>query len=262
MQACMRRLPLKGLCNARELGGFPAKGGKTTNYRCFVRSEVPRKVTEDDISYLRDYGMTCSVDLRGDQEVERMPSLLKDLPWARYVRAPMFTRQAAMGAQSREEKDKYSRHPAEEFIPWGELYINMVEDYPQWTKTVLELAADEKGTMLYHCTTGKDRTGILTALLLSIAGVDRDDIIADYCVSQVYMRPVYIELMELMPPYIDADGNVLNPTIDSPFFRTAPENMRQLLDHFDSNYGGAVQFAMSCGADRDTIEAIRHKLTD
>jgi protein-tyrosine phosphatase len=138
----------------------------------------------------------------------------------------------------------------------------MVEDYPQWTKNVLELAAGEKGTMLYHCTTGKDRTGILTALLLSIAGVGREDIIADYCVSEVYMRPVYLELMGLMPPYIDENGNELNPTIDSPFFKTAPDNMRELLDHFDSNYGGAVGFALHCGADMETIDAIRHKLTD
>ena len=261
MQSYMRRLPLKGLCNARELGGFPTADGKVTNYKCFVRSELPRKCIPEDMQHLKDYGITCCVDLRGDQELERIPSALKDQPWIKYIHAPMYTRQAAMGAQRRDTKDKYSRHPAEEFVPWGDLYINMVEDYPQWTKKVLELAAEEKGVMLYHCTTGKDRTGILTALLLSIAGVDRNDIIADYCVSQVYMRPVYKELMDMMPPYLDENGNELNPTIDSPFFRTAPENMRQLLDHFDNNYGGAVQFALHCGVDMDTIGAIARKLT-
>ncbi|MBQ8975281.1 MAG: tyrosine-protein phosphatase [Oscillospiraceae bacterium] len=265
MEKNLRRLPLQGLFNARELGGFPTAGGGVTAYGRFIRCELPRALTGQDMQYLKDYGVTRSVDLRGDSETARMPSALKDIRWVQYSHVPMFSTQAAMGSLRKDDSplkpDKYSRHPAEPLIDWGELYINMLEEYTDWTRRVLELAADEQGVMLYHCTTGKDRTGMLTALLLSIAGVADDDIIADYCVSQVYMRPVYIELMKIMPPLPGEDGKPLQPTIDSAFFKTAPENMRRLLEHLEKKYGSVEDYVLHCGAGQDVIDKIRRKLT-
>ena len=265
MEKNLRRLPLDGLYNARELGGFPTVDGKVTAYGKFVRCELPRKLTGGDLAYLKAYGVTRSVDLRGDMEVERIPSMLRDVDWAVYSHVPMFTRQAAFASQAEggaPKPDKYAQHPATAFIEWGQLYVNMLEEYKDWTCRVLDIAASEQGVMLYHCTTGKDRTGMLTALLLSIAGVSQDDIIADYCVSQVYMRPVYLELMELMPPLYDEEGKPLRPTIDSPFFQTAPENMRTLLDHLNETYGSVEGYIRRCGVSGDTVARIRAKLTE
>ena len=71
-----KRLPLEGLCNARDLGGFPALGGYT-RFGVYVRSEVPRDLTEKDLAFLRAYGVTTSLDLRGPKESEDTPSRLK-----------------------------------------------------------------------------------------------------------------------------------------------------------------------------------------
>jgi len=265
MERKLRRLPLEGLYNARELGGFPTADGGVTAYGVFIRSELPRKLTRGDMDYLKSYGVTHSVDLRGDMEVSRLPSMLRDVDWARYSHVPMFTDQAAYASQEKDgpqNPNKHMRPPATAFIEWGQLYIEMIEKFKDWTRRVLDIAANESGIMLYHCTTGKDRTGMLTALLLSIAGVSQNDIIADYCVSQVYMRPVYLELMELMPPLNDENGKPIHPTIDSPFNQTAPENMRKLLDHLNSTYGSVINYILSCGVTQDTIDKIKAKLTE
>ncbi len=265
MENALRRLPLEGLYNARELGGFPTKDGRVTRYGRFIRCEVPRSVTPSDLDYLRAYGVTRSVDLRGYSEVARMPSMLKDQDWCDYRHEPMFNLQVSMGAVTKDDPpkpDKYAQHPSSPVIDWGKLYVGMMDEYTDWTRRVMTLAAETEGVMLYHCTTGKDRTGMLTALLLSVAGVPEDDIIADYCVSQVYMRPVFLELLKLLPPHRDEQGNEFAPSLDSDFFRTAPENMRTLLTHLNEKYGSVTDYIRACGVTEDVIGAVRRKLTE
>ena len=77
--ANFKRLPLEGLVNARDLGGFPTKDGRVTKYGVFVRSEVPKALTENDISFLRRYGVSLSLDFRGTQEIKNLPSALSSL---------------------------------------------------------------------------------------------------------------------------------------------------------------------------------------
>ena len=260
MELAIRRLPLTGLKNARELGGFPTKDGKVTKYGQFIRTELPRKLTEGDLDYLRQYGVKVSVDLRGRPETEHLVSMLRDVDWCRYYHEPVFNEQVAMGDRSEEKRQKEPVPAPDPFIEWGKLYISMVEQHKDWTRRVLSLAAEAEGVMQYHCSTGKDRTGILTALLLSIAGVPEEDIIADYCVSQVYMRPVYEELTRLMPPLPNQSGESVMPDIESPFFKTSPENMRQLLEHWNEKYGSVEQYILDCGVTQEAVAAIRRKL--
>ncbi|MGI5970498.1 MAG: tyrosine-protein phosphatase [Oscillospiraceae bacterium] len=233
-----RRLPLKALFNARELGGFPTKGGGVTRYGVFIRSEIPHNLPGSDLDFLRDYGLRSCMDFRGDTELQIMPNSLEGLDWVEYFHHPMFTLQSAPQGQKAGKK----------FQGWGEHYIRMCEEFRPWVKTALEYSANAEGAMLFNCTTGKDRTGIFTALLLSIAGVLLPDIVADYSVSMVYMWDVY-------PSF--------NFPKDLPkeFLLTPPQAMRTLLNYFEANYGGAVGYIRECGAGSDVIEAIRRKLT-
>lgn len=246
----LRRLATKKLYNARDLGGYPTLDGGVTRFGVFVRSEAPVGLPEEDVSYLLAYGISASMDFRSSGERSARPSDLKTL--LPYYEKPLFN-EAAMSGGHFQKMMK---------LDWGEQYLAMAEGAKEWAVDVLSIAAENPGTRLYHCTTGKDRTGMLTALLLSIAGVSQDDIIADYCVSQVYMRPVYLELMELMPPLYDEEGKPLRPTIDSPFFQTAPENMRTLLDHLNETYGSVEGYIRRCGVSGDTVARIRAKLTE
>lgn len=253
-----RRLMTKGLYNARDLGGFPTAEGKTTRFGVFVRSEAPVDLPEEDIAYLRDYGVTASMDFRGTGEAQARPSDLREL--MPYYHRPLFNEAAMAGSGA---------HPPKK-IGWGEQYIEMAEGCRDWAKDVLTIAAENQGILLYHCTTGKDRTGLMTCYLLSIAGVGRADIAADYCVSQVFLEPVYEKMrsgkMHLGPPPGDGKGEGGKmppmPPMDNSFFETPASAMLTLIDYLTERYGGVVEYLREIGVEESVLAALRNKLVE
>lgn len=240
-----RRLPLDGLNNARELGGFPAHGG-ATEFGVFIRCEVPAALTERDIAFLRDYGVTDVIDFRGNLELERTPDVLAREPWLEYHHIPMFDESAAKGAMPETGRSR-------EGFFWGDQYIAMTEAGKDWVRKVLTVLAGARGCVVFHCTTGKDRTGIITALLLGLCGVSGEDIAADYCVSSLYLREMYEKMRFLSPSGREGD-------FSDPFFSTAAENMQTLLKHWDDAYGGIEGYVRACGTGDGVISEIRKKL--
>ena len=152
----------------------------------------------------------------------------------------------------------------EEF-DWGKQYRSMAEDNPAFFRAMLPLCLKEPGALLYHCTTGKDRTGLLSCVLLSIAGVSREDIAADYCISQLYLGPVYERMKNgTMKLGLQKDGK---PTRvpdggSARFFATPAKAMLDLINGLDRDYGGVVGFLRSCGVEEETILGLRRKLTE
>lgn len=250
----LRRLMTKGLYNARDLGGFPTKDGKVTKFGVFVRSEAPVGMPEGDVPYLMDYGVTASMDFRSTGETLARPSDLREI--MPYYHKPLFNEAAVVGG------GKPKPHPHN--IGWGEQYISMAEESRQWAIDVLDIAAKNPGALLYHCTTGKDRTGLMTCYLLSIAGVDRADIAADYCVSQIFLEPVYEKMrsgaMKLGTPPGEEPGK--EPKMDDSFFETPASAMLTLIGYLDKTYGGVVEYLKVIGVSQETMDAIRHKFVE
>lgn len=247
-----RRLPLEGMVNLRELGGFAAEDGKVTKFGRFLRSEVPDTITDRDIRYLLDYGVTLDVDFRGDAELVRIHNLLDSVDGITYRQIPSFNEQVAAGSGVQQRKP---------FVSWSALYVDIVDRSPDWIRSVFEAFAANDGCCLYNCTTGKDRTGIITCMLLGLAGVAHEDIIADYCVSEVFLRTKYMQLFEKMPP-MPEDFGENHDGLNAPFFRTAPDNMRTLLEHLDSKYGGVSSYLRSAGLSEETLSNIKSRLLD
>ena len=179
MTAEYRRLPLKTLYNCRDLGGYPTLDGKATRLGVFLRSEAPCELDREDLAFLLEYGVTGTADLRSEGERLARPNELAG--HVSYYPMSLFHRAAVYGDASQQ---------MEEF-DWGKQYRSMAEDNPAFFRAMLPLCLKEPGALLYHCTTGKDRTGLLSCVLLSIAGVSREDIAADYSISQLYLGPVY-----------------------------------------------------------------------
>lgn len=244
-----RRLPLTGLDNARELGGFAASNGGVTRYGVFFRSELPAELNATDLSFLRDRGLTTVIDLRSREEIVLTPDALAGQDWINYIKLPMFDSMAAQGSGHSKAA------PHMNFSGWGAHYIAMAETYRDWTVNVLTELARADGAVLYHCTTGKDRTGLVTVFLLGICGVSNEDIIADYCVSQVYLRRKYMTMKHLMPPGMSDD-------LSDPFFSTAPDNMFELLEYLDGKYGGVCGYLRDCGATEELLSRIRDKFLE
>ncbi len=252
-----RRLMTKNLYNARDLGGFPTRDGKTTRFSVFVRSEAPVGLGDEDLAYLKAYGVTASMDFRGTGEIHARPSdLAAQLP---YHHKPLFNEAAMAGSAPKSRKFRKTPKMRE----WGEEYIDMAEEARDWAKEVLTIAAENPGVLLYHCTTGKDRTGLMTCYLLSIAGVDTADIVADYCVSQVFLEPVYEKMrsgkLQLGPPPPGQEGAL---KMDPQFFETPPRAMLTLISYLTETYGGVVPYLTKIGVPQEVMDKIRAKFLE
>ena len=244
-----RRLIMQKLYNARDLGGFPTADGKTTRFGVFIRSEAPVDITEDDLATLKAYGVTASMDFRSTHETELRPSDLQNV--MPYFHRPLFNEAASAGGMKQPP-------PMKAPVSWGEQYIAMAEESRAWAVDVLTIAAENEGALLYHCTTGKDRTGIMTMYLLDIAGVPRADIAADYCVSQVFLEPVYKVLFSGAGPMNDGHA----PKMDESFFKTKPESILRVYDYLTEKYGGVTAYLHEIGVPQQVLQAIREKLTE
>jgi len=131
----------------------------------------------------------------------------------------------------------------------------MLDGCREWVQGVFKILAAAPGCSLYNCTTGKDRTGLISALLLGICGADGDDIAADYMISEVYLADKY-------KPLLDAYNNMFPETeakLSDPFFRTEPRNIYSVIDWINSQ-GGFEKYLLSCDIPIEDIAKIRTKL--
>jgi protein-tyrosine phosphatase len=250
-----RRLPLESVCNARDLGGYPLAGGGRTRYGVFVRSARPCNVTEQDLKFLKEYGIKTSLDFRSVSETNKWPSTFQLTDWIDYrlksldVKHVIITPNNSTGIADSVFED-------DEHMTWPEVYIMMTEKYRPWFREIIDIAANCEGTLHYNCTTGKDRTGIVSALLLGIAGAYEEDIIADYCVSQVYLESVFRELIE------DSVKWASSLDMENVFFKTSPDNMYCLIKHMNEKYGGILGYIDNIGVSSKSVEKIRKKFVE
>ena len=162
-----RRIALPGTLNLRDLGGYPAAGGGTVRWRTLLRSDALHRLDDTGRAALAGLG------LRTDEEVRAAPSAL-DGTGARTFHVPMFSDEAI------------GRLPPE----LAAIYRYMIDDCgAAIAEAVGRLCAGGALPGLIHCTAGKDRTGLVAALVLEVVGVPDQVIAADYAMSASYIDP-------------------------------------------------------------------------
>ncbi len=244
MNTPYRRLPLTSLHNARELGGWHTPEGMT-QYGVFLRTDMHGALSEEDMAYLKDYGVTMDVDLRGASELKHNPDALRDAPWCEYVHMPTIEEAAERAIDPKSFRPKPGMSMAEE-------YVTMVDERKDWVRNVFEAFGRCEGAAMYHCTLGKDRTGVITALLLGLCGVSDEDIIADYSVTEIYMQWVFDMISTRMPK---EDLEIMEP-----LFGTPPSNMETLLGHIRASYGTIPEYLRLCGVPEEPLAKIKARL--
>lgn len=176
-----RAVTLQGTSNFRDLGGYPAAGGKHVKWGHIYRSADISKLTDSDLQALQSRHVALVCDLRGPQEYAQAPDRLP--PGARRLELPagsekIDSRLLSGGAKTL-NRDSLMRavYTTISFFP---------AKYKPMFDELLALPGDE--ALLFHCTAGKDRTGIGAALVLSALGVDRRTILKDYAATDTYWR--------------------------------------------------------------------------
>ena len=176
----MGKIYLEGADNARDLGGLKTTEGTVIREKKLIRSNRLSKLTQNDIHFLSDeYHLHKILDLRTPMEVEQEADL--KIPEAAYMNIPFFME--SMVGVSREQETKKQMLHMEEFPNMEDIYIMMVQNEfcnQQISKAVKEVMNTENGSVLWHCTEGKDRCGLLSAIILFLLDVSEDDVMEDY----------------------------------------------------------------------------------
>jgi protein tyrosine/serine phosphatase len=238
----MRTLNWPACYNVRDLGGLPTATGRTTRWRSIIRADILSRLTEEGQQALFDYGVRTVIDLRGPHEVAEWPYTLAGMPAElTYLNLPV---------------EKYYPHVGQlisQAQSRAEVYCITADHYPDCIAAILRAIANaQPGGIVLHCHAGKDRTGVIAALLLSLAGVPAAEIAADYAESQVCLWPLY-EQMVAEAGGEDKVGFWTKPT-------ATPEMMVAFLAHLASRYGGVYDYLRSTGLQEEELARVRERL--
>lgn len=228
-----RHMPLENIQNCRDLGGYPTADGGVTKFGRLLRCGRPRASTPGDMAFFREYGIGNVFDLRGNSEVETMPSEFADSEDINYYHFSLL------------EINPASPHIAKTM---PEVYITSIEECKDNYARLFSQLARIDAPAMFHCFLGKDRTGITAALILSLSGVYFDDIVADYRISATYLEPFYRREISAQTGLVwESDMSHL----DSP-----PENIIAVFDHLKSRYGSVEDYFLKAGLASQEIEAV------
>lgn len=239
MQA-RRRLDFPELLNARDLGGCPTTDGAVTRWRSLLRADDLAQLTAQGLEALRDYGVTTVLDLRWAEEARRYPSQVRQvLTEVRYVHLPLLT----------ESEDEWRRRSGEvSKEAWNCMALQRAGGQLRQVLTVI--AAAPPGPLLFHCVAGKDRTGLIAALLLALADATPEVIASDYAESSLNLRDGYLKR------YADADPARILEAIRCP--EDGVHNMLSFL----AAAGGVRTWLGQLGITRRQLAALRARLRE
>lgn len=245
-----------GALNFRDLGGLPTEDGRVTRGRRFFRSDSLQEVTEEDVTRLkRELGLMFVIDLRGAEEsVAEGRGRLDQLPLC-HINIPLRDFQSLVDLDAPEHLSAPGDGAAE--VAGGPLmphYVHNLEADPNMVVAVDLIAnALGYGPTVVHCAFGKDRTGIVTALILRMVGVTEDAVVADYMASSENVER-FIERARRIPRYA--------PFADLDVWRCDERMIRFFLRELEERYGSATEWALGKGVAEHTITGLRAVLVE
>ncbi|MDU5585088.1 MAG: tyrosine-protein phosphatase [Pseudomonas aeruginosa] len=234
----LKILPFENIKNARNLGGYPTLDGKITSWDFFIRSANLDDSTEKDIKLLEDLNVSTIIDLRRDDEIiyhlDKINALKDKFSHYQISLSPRALRYEEI-KRLIEKKDTI-----------GKSYISIIDNFPA-IKKVFQIMAEADGKVLFHCQEGKDRTGIISMILLGLAGSFRTDIMADYEISSANLG------------YVDRYDQNESEAI---FRITSPYNIKEALEYIERKYKSFEAYLEYAGVDKKTIEKLKEKMIE
>lgn len=243
-QSYPRHIRFEAVFNFRDLGGYWTRRGQTVAWRRLFRSSELHHMTGHDIAQLKkEIRLRSVIDLRSSRQLE--PSSPLNEVGVEYYNIPFIDR-----GDDRENVYK-------DFSNMGEVYSYLVR-HGEFGRRVIEalgiIAEPDNLPLVFHCSAGKDRTGILTAIVLGILDVTDEDIIEDYTLTAPYMKelinrwnndPKSAEVLKNVPEYL---------------WEASPESMAFFLSTLKREYGSARGYVEAHGAELSLIHSLETAL--
>ena len=229
----MNKISLEGALNVRDIGGYLNAEGKEVSKGKLYRSDNLDRVTPADIQKLKSLGINLDIDLRSPEEWDRWPDLLRDMPGIRYEKIPLLS----------------TIDPEELPNNLAALYVYLLDHSQKEFAQIFRLIlSNAEGVTLFHCSAGKDRTGLVTAMLLLLAGVNEKVIIEDYTESAENLKSVLAKFAEMNNPALRA------------FLTAREEDIRPFLNRLKEKYGGVEEYLKAIGLVEGEIDELRAML--
>lgn len=220
-----RHLPLGGTFNVRDLGGYPTDNGRVTRWGQFFRADSLHRLDEHGQQELLNRGITTVIDLRSHGEVQSAPNPLAQHPALAYHHISLFEPLYLGGHLGQGSS-----------LDLPTLYQLALEQSRQPIVATLEVMATAQRSVIFHCTAGKDRTGIIAALALKLAQVHSQTIVNDYAATAHYIAPL---LQDLRQQALERQQDLSQY---EKLLLAEPQFMVQLLQHLEEQYGGVSRY--------------------
>ena len=242
-----RIIPLFAVHNFRDLGGYPTVDGRATRWRTLFRADGLYRSTKEDASRILELGVRTVIDLRTEQEVTTRGKFPLAGQGVAYHHLPIID--ATWGETATLETDD-----AVEFLVWA--YREMLNGAgDKFSDAIRLLAHQQTLPAVFHCAAGKDRTGLLAALMLGLLGVRNETIAADYGLTQSAMLRL-VEWASVHQPEL-AERYASMP---ARFAAADPRAMMIILEQLTALHGTVRNYVREIGVEDETIWALERSL--
>ncbi|MEP7287379.1 MAG: tyrosine-protein phosphatase [Chloroflexota bacterium] len=224
----MRHLTLDGGYNVRDLGGYPTQDGHYTQMQILIRAGNLDKLSVTGRQQLIDFGVKTIIDLRDEWEAQSFPDIFAQSTEVKYYNVPLIG-----NSLSSDEHWKIAMKSYNQLHELYAIYLNLCQ--PQ-VKAIVHAVAESTPATLIHCHAGKDRTGLVTALVLAAVGVPAALIAEDYAHTNAQITFLIDQWREEALKR-GQDMQRFEHDVDS-----APETMVSTLNYLQEHYGGATNY--------------------
>lgn len=255
-----RVVPLTGACNFRDLGGYSNGNGKQVKWNLLYRSDQLTELTESDVEKVNALALNRILDLRIESEIQRAgyDSIYTGNEGKYDFLQYNFGDPHLMHAEVESGLEWDIRK-----VDFGSIYINILECNREGIKLAFDRFADPaQYPILLHCTQGKDRSGVVSALLLLLLGIPESTVMEDYMLTDAVMD---IEKgMIAIQGYLETSQNAVPDGITAedwrPMLTCVPEAMKNLVTHLRTEYNGVEGFLESIGVSVRQRQIIQNAL--
>lgn len=235
----LKRIDLENIKNLRDLGGVPTLDKRSTKWHEYFRAASLDDVKDVDINDLKDLNISTIIDLRRENEIDFKSESHKKIK-------DNFDYHHISLAPDKEFRKEEIEKIISGKLSVGQSYRNLIDHY-EAVREIVKALANAEGSALFHCQEGKDRTGIVSMIIMGLADVPRGDIIADYETSSAHLG--YIERYGEDEPY-------------SIFRITDPYYMKEAYDYVIKKYDSFDDYLLYAKADPKDIKNLRRRIRD
>src|SRR5262245_52800648 len=241
-----RLIDLEGCLNFRDLGGYPTSDGRTVRWRRVFRSDALHLLTDADVVRIRhELGVRDVIDLRSTAEVRSEGRGLIEADPIRCHHVPLFDEEVRA-----EDRERVAQ------ISLADRYVFMAGLAREAIGRVITTLARAEAPAVFHCAAGKDRTGVISALLLDLLGVPDDIVVADYVATRENLDAI-VERLNSLEGY-----RTMLSALPPDTMHADPETIVEFLARLRAQHGTVEEYARAAGVPASALEALRARLLE